>query len=200
MHVVVLFCVAALAPVDTPRDEDVKKELARLQGVWKITSREVRGRALPNPTPDRYTLVIAGEQCQFYVYGGTVKLEPSRRPPTLDLFITDGRYQGRTLPGIYELSGNTLKLALPTSAQRAEQRPAGFTTADATDFTIFTFARDLRATKDTVATELKQRRAKMTTPPPAANTAELLQRVLERLDRIDQRLDALEKKTGEPGP
>ena len=95
MPAVVLFCLAALAPVDTPRDEELKKELARLQDVWKLTAREARGRPLPNPTPDRYTLVIAGDGWAFNLYAGTLTLDAAKRPPTLDLFIKDGRYQGR---------------------------------------------------------------------------------------------------------
>src|SRR5436309_2275561 len=139
MPAVVLFCLSALPPVAPPRDEEWKKDRARLQGVGKLTAREARGRPLPNPTPDRYTLVIAGDGCAFNLYAGTLTLDPAKRPPTWNLFIQDGRYQGRILPGIYELSGTTLKLALPTSAQRADRRPDALRTAENSDFTVYTF-------------------------------------------------------------
>ena len=38
---------AGFAPVDTPREEEIKKELEKLQGVWRFTGMEFNGQ--PNP-------------------------------------------------------------------------------------------------------------------------------------------------------
>lgn len=198
MYAVGLLVFAAMAPVDTPREEEVKKELAKLHGVWKLTSMESRGRAMPIPTPDRYGLVISGDTCVFYLYGGVIKIDPSKQPRTIDLSIKEGRYAGRDMLGVYELSGNTLNLALPASALRGVPRPAGLKADETAPHAVYTFERDVKATKEGIAAELKQRKAGLVGAPARAALPvvqpDVLQKILERLDKIDQRLDGLEKK------
>ncbi len=196
-----LLALAALAPVDTPREEEIKKELAKLHGVWKLMSRESRGRVMATPTPDRYGLVISGDACVFYLYGGVIKIDPSKLPRTIDLSINNGRYAGRNMLGVYELSGDVLKLALPSSAARADPRPAAVKSDETSMHILYTFQRDAKVAKEAVAAELKQKTAGLAAGGPDAAVRpallpnqDVLQKILERLDKIDQRLEVLEKK------
>ena len=152
---------------------------------------------MPTPTPDRYTLVIAGDSGVFYLSGGTIKIDPAKQPHTFDLAIKEGRYAGHTMLGVYELNGTTLKLAMPSSAARAGLRPAGLKSDDVVH-SLYTFERDPKATKEAVAAELKQRKTALAVgPQPAAvpvvqPTPDVLQR-FERLTKLTA-AGRLEKK------
>src|SRR3712207_5799138 len=97
-----------------------KAELEKLQGIWKLTERATATNVFPpakGVTAERYTLVVGGDAYVLYTHAGTIKFDPAKK--TVDLTITDGRYKGTTVPGLYELSGDTLKLAIHAPGARA---------------------------------------------------------------------------------
>src|SRR5262249_2703273 len=63
----------------------------------------------------------------------TYKLDKSKKPPEIDLTITDGGLKGQTFPAIYQLEGDTLKLCC---AQPGQKRPTEFASKQESD-TIF---------------------------------------------------------------
>lgn len=206
---VLLLC--AMVPLDPAKDEDAK-ELAKLEGVWKPTAVVSSGRELQLqglPSLDRYTLVVVGDHYVFSTHGGTVKLDPAKG--AIDLAVTEGRYKGTTGLGLYELKGDTLRLALRSNPSAAGGRPADLKSAAGSGYYSYTFERE-KATKEQVAARLKD----LTTPlaaqaqfgvirgaviangaAPAASTAQMLRQIIEQLDRIEKRLDALEKKAAQ---
>jgi hypothetical protein len=116
--------------------------------------------------------------------------------------VTESRssvYKGRTIPGTYELKGNSLKLAIGSARRGYQDRPAELGAGVGTTHTLFTFERDAKATKEEAATLLKQRKeaANAQPAPPflpgEARSADLLRPVLERLDRLEKRLAEVEK-------
>jgi uncharacterized protein (TIGR03067 family) len=204
MHALVLLLLSPVVAAPAPED-DSSKELAKLQGVWKVTASESRGKQTgAAPLADRYTLVIAGDGYAFNTYAGTLKLDPAKH--TADLAVTDGRYKGVTVLGLYELKGDTLRLAMASPASRAAaERPAELKTGADTAYTAFTFERDAKVTKEEVAAKLKERKDALASQPGpggfgrgAPSTQMMLQQIIDRLDRIEKRLDALEKKAAPP--
>ena len=82
---------------------------AKLEGKWKIESFEFNGmpvEALKNAVREfkdaKYTLTPASGE----VFNGAVKLDSTKKPKEIDLVINE-----RTLKGIYELEGDTLKIS-----------------------------------------------------------------------------------------
>jgi uncharacterized protein (TIGR03067 family) len=206
MNAMIMLAASLALPVGVV-GEDGKKEAERLQGVWKLTAMESRGRAFPVDQlggAERYTLVVSGDAYVLSNHAGTLKAEPAQRH--VDLTITEGRYKGNTVAGIYELTGDSLKLAIPSPA-RGSERPKEL---KGEAHTLYTFERDAKATKEQAAARLKeltgavasQSRVGFPGGPadrrPASDpaTLEMLRQIVERLDRIDKRLDALEKKGG----
>ena len=97
-----------------------------LEGTWRITS--LNGRQVPDVGPQT-TLSIIGERYQQALDGkvserGTLKLDASKRPVTIDLVITEGDDSGKTQLGIVEVVDGLLRMCLDTPD--AGQRPSEF--------------------------------------------------------------------------
>jgi uncharacterized protein (TIGR03067 family) len=104
---------------------------AALQGTWVITS--INGQSAPEGSPEM-TLTVIGDKYHQTLAGqvnerGTIKVDASKKPMTVDLMITEGQDAGKTQLGVIEVSGDTLRANLDTPA--AQQRPADFTVRDA---------------------------------------------------------------------
>src|SRR4051812_45095810 len=136
-----------------------KAELEKLQGIWKLTERETRTGTFPpakgpGAIAERYTLVVSGDGYVLATHGGTIKFDPAKK--TVDMTITDGRYKGATVQGLYELSGDTLKVAITVPSIRGGVvRPTALKPENDATHTLYTFEKDGKATKDDVATKLK---------------------------------------------
>jgi uncharacterized protein (TIGR03067 family) len=96
-------------------------EVDKLQGKWTVESFEYNGGpvaemlgALREFSGDKYTLSPkTGE-----TFSGTFKIDAAQTPKQIDLMLPD-----RTLKGIYEISGETLKIAYSLDG---EARPTEF--------------------------------------------------------------------------
>lgn len=109
--------------------DDVKKEVERFQGHWAVTS--FNGEAVPSEA-EAY-LSFKGDKYEQWMGGsvnerGTIKIDPKTRPLSIDLVITEGDDAGKTQPGVYEFSGESLLVGLaipgntvrPTAVSQAE--------------------------------------------------------------------------------
>jgi hypothetical protein len=170
--------------------------------------------------------VIAGDVYAWTTIAGTIKIDSQKK--TVDLVVTEGRYKGQIIPGLYELSDNTLKLAFPSPLARvggvraAAERPEELKTGPETRHSLYTFERDVTATKAEVASKLKERKENVAAQGaaglpgggpaggiiggggpaggPNAQLRQQLREIIERLDRIEKRLDQLEKGKETPPP
>jgi uncharacterized protein (TIGR03067 family) len=110
----------ALAP-DTPVDE-AKKELERIQGTW-VT--ELGGeKVLLVCTGDKYVQKVGDVE----VEKGTHKLDPTKKPKTMDITVTEGDAKGLLQLAIYELEGDTLKICANQAGDK--ERPKEFSTKE----------------------------------------------------------------------
>jgi uncharacterized protein (TIGR03067 family) len=133
-HALGLFAALALLAAGSPRERTAREDLVSLQGTWKVASLEADGAKAPIEQVQGMRLVIAGERFIVADSGttthGTLKLDPSLRPATIDLTFTDGPEQGKTSLGIYAIEGETAKLCL---AVASKARPKAFATKAGSD-------------------------------------------------------------------
>ena len=101
-----------------------KTPTAAVQGTWIIST--INGQ----PGPDGMSLTFTGDKYEQALGGqvnerGTIKVDASKKPMTIDLAIGDGQDAGKAQLGIFEVAGDTMKLHL--AAPAATQRPTDFT-------------------------------------------------------------------------
>jgi uncharacterized protein (TIGR03067 family) len=115
--VVAMVCLVAAIGRLSAADEDAKKELKSLQGTWKVTALTHDGKEAPKDAiekmvlmvkDDTYTLKMGGDEEE----SGTIKIDPSEKPKTIDFVIKKGKDKGKTQQGIYALEGDNLKCCM----------------------------------------------------------------------------------------
>jgi uncharacterized protein (TIGR03067 family) len=108
-------------------DDDAKKELAALNGTWKAEALTQDGEEAPpnflkqitfTIKDGKYTVTVDGKELE----SGTIKLDPGKKPKTIDFEIASGNDKGKTQIGIYELKDDTLKFAMSRPGKK--ERPA----------------------------------------------------------------------------
>jgi uncharacterized protein (TIGR03067 family) len=136
LHTVVMLGLGWLVAAFTvgtagAQDDAAKKELKKLEGTWATVSIEAAGQKVTDEDKiktrklsakgDKYTLKVGDETVQ-----GTIEIDPGKKPKTVDVKPDTGSNKGKTLLGIYELNGDSLKICL---ALPGKDRPTAFATA-----------------------------------------------------------------------
>lgn len=114
-----------------------------LTGTWKPVEVELAGTKFPEAVFANWrlelgkgTYVLKGAESPDR---GTVKVDATQKPMTMDVTGTDGPNKGKTFPCIYELSGDTLKICYDLSGKK---RPEEFKTEKGTKLYLVTYKRE----------------------------------------------------------
>ena len=147
LHVTLLYVLFITASVGTGAgaDEktDVEKELKKFQGAWTFKSIQAGGKDEPPAEFKRITVTFEGDkytvrQGNEVIQVAKHKLDPSKSPKTVDVTVVEGENKGTVLCGIYEISGDTLKVCFDP---KGKKRPTEFKTAPGTETTLFVYKR-----------------------------------------------------------
>lgn len=130
-YALMILAAGSLLAADDAKEKGVKEELEKLQGTWEFVSMEVEGVKKPDEEFKKYTVVLKGDQWTVSVADEiaartTFRLDPTRKPKTIDLTQTLEPNQGRLLRGIYSLEGD--KLIMCDRGADKGARPTGFET------------------------------------------------------------------------
>jgi uncharacterized protein (TIGR03067 family) len=140
-----LFTAFLLLPAAVLQDDAAKKELDKLQGSWTATEYEYNGNKGDANfvkqikmicKDDKYTQKIGDE----VVEEGTHKLDPTKKPKTMDITVTAGQEKGKMQLAIYELEGDTLKIC--AAMHGAKERPKEFSAKAGSSQLLIVFKRD----------------------------------------------------------
>ena len=110
---------------------DVEKELKKFQGTWTFESAETGGKEVPAAEFKGMTVTFAGDKFTVkkgdeVILAGTQKPDPSKSPKALDVAVAEGLNKGAVMLGIYEISGDTLKVCFDPEGKK---RPTEFKSA-----------------------------------------------------------------------
>jgi len=124
---------------------DVKAEQDKLQGTWRLVSLEVNGeKATRGELKKEQTMVVEGEKFTSTIddkhsFKGTFKLDPSKKPKAVDAVVTEGEFKGKTLLGIYEVDGDTLRACY---AAPGKERPTEFASKPGSGCHLYVYKRE----------------------------------------------------------
>jgi uncharacterized protein (TIGR03067 family) len=144
MRMVMILTCWLLAADASP--EQIKKDMARLEGEWSMVSGEINGKAMPDAflkgsrrvSKDGVTTVtIAGQP----FLKAKFTIDPSKKPKTIDYLMLDGFTKGKKQLGIYELDGDTVKFCF---ASPGKERPGDFTAKEGSGQTLSVWKKDAK--------------------------------------------------------
>lgn len=120
--------VVALVLAGAATAQDGADDQKKLAGTWVLASGENDGKAVSAEALKTSRLVFDGDKHVVTVggtvYKGTQKLDPAAKPKAIDITDTEGPFKGKTILGIYDVSGDTFKICYDPSGKA---RPKEFT-------------------------------------------------------------------------
>jgi uncharacterized protein (TIGR03067 family) len=121
---------AAFTPIRADEADQIKKDMAGLQGEWSMVSASADGQSMPDEMMKQMKRVCVGDEATTTMGGqvflkAKITIDPLKKPKTIDYQMTGGFTKGEKQFGIYELDGDTFKSCFGAPGA---QRPADFTT------------------------------------------------------------------------
>jgi uncharacterized protein (TIGR03067 family) len=128
--------VVGLAVAADDKPDDVKD---KLKGTWAVVSIEFGGMKVPAEVVKGQSITFEGDKMtqrdKDKVEPATYKIDASKMPAELDQTVTEGSGKGKTVQLIFQLDGDTLKIA----GKMKPGRPKGF---DDKDVMVMTLKRE----------------------------------------------------------
>jgi uncharacterized protein (TIGR03067 family) len=124
-----LATMTSLAAAGDDKEKAIKEDRKKYEGTWQLVSLEVDGKKTAEEDAKKITVVNerdgkwAIEVEGKVVARGTSEIDPTKRPKTVDLTVTEGDNKGQTALGIYEFKDDTRKVCL---ARVGKERPTEF--------------------------------------------------------------------------
>ena len=104
-----------LVAAGKPMQGNVSSELNKLRGTWLLVEEIDDGKQMPAEEAKKNKLTFDGEgrwkvEIDGKIVGeGTAKIDPSRKPRTIDYTFTKGDGNGAKFMAIYELDGDSYR-------------------------------------------------------------------------------------------
>jgi uncharacterized protein (TIGR03067 family) len=122
---------------------EVEKELKKFQGTWTVESVKAGEMEIPIDNFKGMTVTFAGDRYtvkvgDMVIQKASQKLDPSKSPKALDGTVSEGPHKGTVILGIYEISGDTLKVCFDPEGKK---RPTEFKTAAGSQVTLAVYKR-----------------------------------------------------------
>jgi uncharacterized protein (TIGR03067 family) len=144
VRLLVFFLLVVATPGLCASDKDSGEgDLAKLQGQWVVVSLEHRGHVAEPADFEGQSSVYEKNRWTWKVGDkvmrrGIITLNSTRSPKAINTWDSDGPHEDETVPGIYQLDGDTLKLCF---AMPGEKRPTEFTTKSGTGAILVVYKR-----------------------------------------------------------
>jgi len=105
----------------------IQTELKRFEGTWSYSSVVADGKPAPEGSLKAIRLVLKSDRFTMTTpestQKGTFAVDPTITPKTIDVTFTEGPRAGKTIKGIYDLTGDACKVCIALGDQ---PRPTEF--------------------------------------------------------------------------
>ena len=145
LAIVSLFAAVRSQAADDANEEAVAKDLRAFKGTWRLSSKEVDGKKFSEEEIKDVIATndgsgnISVRRGDKEINEGTVKLDPTKSPRTIDVTFTEGERKGQTVLGIYEIDADAFRVCV---ARPGGERPAEFSAGAGSGHTLVTYKRD----------------------------------------------------------
>jgi len=129
---------------DSASEQAIKKDRKQMEGTWRAVSLEVNGNkaaeldakkiTVINHVDGTWTLKVDDKE----ISKGTNKIDPTKKPKTIDFTPTEGQGKGKQFLGIYEQGKNHRKLCF---VEAGKDRPTEFSSAVDSERVLVVFER-----------------------------------------------------------
>lgn len=121
-------------------------DLKAMEGTWKVESAEAGGKKLNSVDSQQVTVTIKGDSYEVLTKdkkdAGTMKLDETHKPKTMDATDTEGEDVGKVIRAVYELSGDTLRVCYATDGG---ERPTELASREGKPWLLVTYTRQKKA-------------------------------------------------------
>ena len=145
-----LRCFVTVALVGLPivtdfvQADETKKATDNLQGTWEVVEAVNNGKVVPEVDRKGVQFVFVGDKLTMTDGKGNkeefrFKLEPRKKPNTIDMTFLKGENKGSVGVGIYHLEGDNLKFCAPNNLTK--DRPSDFVSKEGSNLVLVTLKR-----------------------------------------------------------
>jgi uncharacterized protein (TIGR03067 family) len=118
-------------------------DLKSMEGTWRVESVEAGGKRVESEDLQNLELTISGEHYSVKTKdgmdAGTLKLDETQSPRTMDATKTEGLDAGKVVKGIYTIQGDTLKVCC---VPEGGERPTEMTTKEGEGAVLIVYRRE----------------------------------------------------------
>jgi uncharacterized protein (TIGR03067 family) len=136
-----LLALVFLASAAVAADADADR--MALQGTWLLDKAILGGRDHTDDFQGMKLILAENKVTVDFAENttkGTFSLDAKKSPTQIDIKCETGPFKNKTLPGIYELKGDTLTLCLEADG-KADMRPEKFQAPEMTRYMLLTYKR-----------------------------------------------------------
>jgi uncharacterized protein (TIGR03067 family) len=143
MRLVAVLVVAAGFLVVTEDKAANLAEFKRFEGTWSYSSVVADGNPAPKESLKASRLVLKGDRFTLTTpestQKGTYAVDPTVAPKRIDVTFTEGSRTGKTIKGIYDLTGDTCKVCIALDDQ---PRPTEFASKPGSGYALEVLRRE----------------------------------------------------------
>jgi uncharacterized protein (TIGR03067 family) len=134
-----LLLCALLATALCTRADDLKA----MEGTWTVEAVEAGGQPVDSDDIKAIVVKITGDHYEAKLKdgseAGTLKLDETQKPKTMDATKTEGFEAGKMIKAVYEISGDTMRVCYNFEG---EDRPTELATRDGSKWVLVTYKRE----------------------------------------------------------